>query len=255
MATSTLLGGLFKWLFIGFLIVMAVTFFRKDALPDPEYYDIELLKDPIQRKTSLRPFSTQVNGQQYLIKPVYGYELQGIIVSLHDADAFSDIWHHDKWKDFLNLRDLCVIWGENIKSGVYKAMDFSNDSWTCWAAWPDRETGDRFSMAQLSNNHLLADNDDIKRVLMGAEPGDHIRLAGVLASYANPGNGFQRGTSTNRRDTGNGACETIYLQDFEIINKANARMRGLYNLAKWGGLISFLGFLLMFFISPIKRSI
>ena len=111
-----------------------------------------------------------------------------------------------------------MIWGDNVLSGVYRQTDFSNDSWTCWAYWPDRATASRFSMTQLSNNHLLTDDPDVKRALMAAEPGDHIRLKGVLAAYANPGNGFERGTSITRTDTGNGACETVYLQDFDIVN-------------------------------------
>jgi hypothetical protein len=49
---------------------------------------------------------------------------------------------------------------------------------------------------------------------MASEPGDHIRLKGVLAKYANKDSGFNRGTSITREDTGNGACETIYLNEF-----------------------------------------
>jgi hypothetical protein len=132
-------------------------------------------------------------------------------------------------------------------------MDFSNDSWTCWAYWENAEIGSRFSMTQLSNNHLLADDDAIKSRLMSAQPGDHIRLKGVLASYANPGNGFKRGTSTVRTDTGNGACETIYLEDFEILNKANSASRRLYAFAKWLTLIALLGFGIMFVVSPVRK--
>jgi hypothetical protein len=80
-----------------------------------------------------------------------------MVVSYHDADSFLDIWHHKRWLDFLNERDLCVIWGRNVESGVYKAMKFSNDSWTCWASWPDSATGQKFQMNAFSNNHILVD--------------------------------------------------------------------------------------------------
>jgi hypothetical protein len=243
---------LFKWLFILSLLVALTTYFKKDSLPDPAFYDLTQLEEPLQRPTRKRPFDTQVNGQSYLITPLFDYELHGVVVSFNDSDSFTDTTHHRRWRDFLNIRDLCVIWGRNVQNGVYREMDFSNDSWTCWAYWPNAETRSRFSMRQLSNNHLLADDDELKRRLMSAQIGDHVRLKGVLASYANPGNGFKRGTSTVRTDTGNGACETIYLQEFEILNPANGGVRSLYALAKWLTISALAGFLLLFVVSPVR---
>jgi hypothetical protein len=211
--------------------------------------------NPLQRPTSREPFWVETSGQRYRIEPVFDYALEGVIVSYHNADGISDIWHHDKWLDFINIRDLCVIWGANVSNGVYLDMEFENDSWTCWAHWPDRETGARFHMTQLSNNHLLVDDEYVKRNLMAAQPGDHIRITGQLAAYMNPSNGFQRGTSTRRDDTGNGACETLYVESFEIINKANPRWRMLYRISRWTLGLSLLLFVLLFFYNPIRRPI
>ena len=229
------------------------TYFYKDFLPAPTFYDSYYLQEPRQELTTTGSFTTKVNGQQYIIEPKYDYELYGVIVSYHDADALRDIWHHDKWKDFINLRDLCLIWGDNVSSGVYLDMDFSNDSWTCWAYWPDRETGKRFNMTQLSNNHLLVDNAEVKQTLMTAERGDHVRLKGMLATYRNPANNFERGTSTVRTDTGNGACETIYVNEFEIIHRANSSVRLFYQSAKWLTIISFIAFSVMFVVAPVRK--
>ncbi len=189
MLTSRL-QSVFKWIFLISLAITSYTYFQKDRLPEIDFYDATQLKSPQQTSTHKQSFETRVNDQTYTVNPLFDYELHGVIVSYHDADSFTDITHHRRWQDYLNLRDLCVVWGDNINNGVYREMDFSNDSWTCWAYWENAEIGSRFSMTQLSNNHLLADDDEIKRRLMSAQPGDHIRLKGVLASYANPGNGF-----------------------------------------------------------------
>ncbi len=244
---------LFKWLFLSSVLVLALTFIWKDRMPEPAFYDLASLKDPMQQPTWRKPFVTEVNGQQYRIEPQFEYALDGVVVSYNDADAITDIWHHRKWQDFLNVRDLCLIWGDNLANGVYQQMDFHNDSWTCWAYWPDAATGSRFSMTQLSNNHLLADDYEVKRALMSAQPGDQVRFKGFLASYANPANGFERGTSTVRTDTGNGACETVYLQDFTIVRQANPGMRSLYLAAKWLAILSLLGFIAMFAIAPVTK--
>ena len=74
----------------------------------------------------------------------------------------------------------------------------------------------------------------------------------MLVTYSNPGNGFFRGTSTTRNDTGNGACETIYVTDFELVKKANWALRGFYLVALWTTIISLLGIVVMFFVMPFK---
>ena len=161
--------------------------------------------------------------------------------------------HHGHWQDFLNVRDLCVVWGDNVASGVYRDMEFHNDTWTCWASWPDRATGQRFHIDQLSNNHLLADIPAVNQALLDAEPGDHVRIRGLLANYRNLGNGFRRGTSTTREDSGNGACETIYVRDFQVVNKANTGWRRVYGFSQWLAGLSLVGFLVLLPVTPVRR--
>lgn len=245
---------IFKWLLILSTLVFVTTYFYKDEMPDPDYYQNMSLTEPVQTKTHRDEFSVTANEQTYIIKPKFNYELQGVVVSHHNADDFGNIYHHKSWQDYINVRDICIIWGDNISSGVYKNMEFNSTTWTCWASWPDSETGRLFSMNQLSNNHLLATNDTIKQMLMSAETGDHIRIKGVLAEYSNPGNGFKRGTSISRDDTGNGACETIYIDEFDIITKANESIRSWNYAAKILALISLFGFLVTFFIAPVRIS-
>ena len=248
---SRLLMKLLGWLFVLSFAVAVLTWLRRDELPPPEDYGARPLPAPRQVPTSRQPFEVEAGGQRYQIEPLFDYELQGVVVSYHDADSFVDTWHHDRWKDFLNLRDLCVLWGENVHGGVYRDMDFRNDSWTCWAYWPDRETGARFRMDELSNNHLLAADPDVQEALMAARPGDLVRFRGMLARYRNPANGFSRGTSTTRDDRGNGACETVYLTDFEVVAPANGGTRTLHRAASWVAGLSLAGFLVLFVVAPV----
>ena len=241
-----------RLVFLVSLVATVYLYFLKDELPDASFYDLSQLGEPVQTITRVDSFTTRANGQKYVIKPRYDYELDGVVVSLHDADEFLDVTHHRRWQDFINLRDLCVIWGDNVKSGVYRQMEFHNGTWTCWFSWPNREVGERFDDAQLSNNHLLIDDDEIKRKLMQAEPGDHIRLKGMLVEYSNPGNGFQRGTSTTRTDTGNGACETIYINEFEVIKKANHGPRRFYAVAFGMTMLSLAAVIVLFVVAPYR---
>lgn len=241
----------FKTLFVVSLVAAAILHFFKDELPPASFYDLENLGEPIQEPTSTEEFLTQVEDEKYLIIPKFDYELDGVIVSYNNAGDFTD-YFHSVWNDHINLRDLCVIWGDNVETGVYLETDFHNDSWTCWVQWPSREVYKRFDMKQLSNNHVLIDNAEIEKKLMRAGPGDHIRLKGVLAEYRNPRTGFRRSTSITRTDTGNGACETIYVTDFEIVKKANRKLRIGYAIAKWSAITALIGIVLMFVFAPYR---
>ena len=237
------------------LLVMIATYFTKDTLPAPDYYANTFIKEPIQNKSSKKPFKIEENQEHYLITPKYDYILEGVVVSTHNADAFLDMAHHEEWRDFINMRDLCVIWGDNVKSGVYKDMQFENGNWTCWYSWPNANVRQRFQNNELSNNHLLAGEEFVKSAIMEAQPGDHIYIEGMLVNYANPANGFKRGTSITRTDTGQGACETIYVEKFDIIKKANTLKREIFNIAKFLFILSIIALLYLFIISLRKPNL
>lgn len=247
-----LLQKTFKVLFLTSLLACVILYFFKDRLPQASFYDPAQLGEPIQQSTRVDNFTTRVNGENYLILPRFDYQLEGVIVSYHNADDFSDVWHHSYWNDYINLRDLCVIWGDNVETGVYQDLDFHNDSWNCWVRWSSGEVRERFRVDQFSNNHVLIDDAEIESRLMQSEPGDHIRLEGVLAEYRNPRTGFHRSTSTIRTDSGEGACETIYVTGFEIIKKANPGLRLFYAIAKWIALVSLAGLAILFVFAPYR---
>ena len=244
---------LFKRIFLISLLLMLVTAYYKDQFPEPKEYDLSLLTPPQQTITTREPFRVDANKQHYDITPKFDYDLIGVVVSYHDASSFIDVWHYDRWKDFINVRDLCVDWEPNVGSGIYQSMSFSSDNWTCWFSWPDRESASHFDMSALSNNHTLTANNQIKAALLSAEKGDVIHFKGVLAEYSNKAAGFFRGTSIRRTDTGNGACETVYLDEFDIIKKANPILRKCYSFAKWTTIFSLIGFLIMFVKTPFRQ--
>jgi len=243
---------LLQFLLLFSLVLLAMSLWNKDQLPPVEFYDLNQLQSPRQTKTDMDPFQVEANDIAYSIHPEYDYTLHGVVVSYHESDAWWDIYHRGSWQDFLNIKDLCVIWGPNVSSGVYHDMQFSNTTWTCFASWPDRNVGSRFSMTNLSNNHLLASDSAINEVIMSVEVGDHIAMKGVLASYSHGDSQFTRGTSIVRTDTGNGACETIFVEDFEILSKANEGWRLIYSLSKGGVILALLGLVLILFLAPVN---
>jgi len=233
------------------LLVMIVSYMSKENLNSSSHYNDLYIDPPTQQKTDMKPFDIKVDEEHYQIIPKYDYALEGIVVSTHHSDAFLDM-AHEEWRDYLNIADLCVIWGENVKSGVYKEMDFRNGNWTCYFSWPNSEVRQRFHEEQLSNNHLLTNDFDIKQNIMSVEPGDHIRMEGVLVDYNNTANGFYRKTSISRTDRGQGACETIFVEKFDIVQKMNSIQRLIFKISRFIFILSSLFFLLLYFTSGHK---
>jgi hypothetical protein len=230
-------------------VIFAASYIKKDGFPDNTEILDDLYTPPVQTKVYMDAFDIEVEDVVYTIQPLYSYELYGMVVSQHYCGVWWDMYHHDLWKDFINIKDLCVVWGENIETEVYKDMEFSSNSWTCNYRWPNSEVRKRFCKTCLSNNHILSESKTINRLLMDTEVGDQIYLKGYLAQYSHSNNSFNRGTSITRTDTGNEACETIYIEDYEILKKANPQWRMLYTLSKYAVFLSLFLMLAIFIFS------
>lgn len=206
-----------------------IAWWQRDALPPPARLDAALLAEPVQLPTDRPPFQTTVGGIQYTIRPLYTYDLYGLVVSKHDTDVWWDMVH-DVWNDRINVADLCVIWGANAASGSYRGFEFSNLSTSCWLHSAGDPPG--FDLTAWANNHLLSDDPAISRALKRVRVGDQVHFRGYLAEYSHDtGVKFHRGTSVSRLDTGDGACETVYATDVEIIRRGNSGWRFTFWLA------------------------
>ncbi len=206
---------------IGVVLLLFYAQFRSRDLPGEEQILPQLAAEPIQQETRQPEFQMERGGVTYTISPKFDYELHGLVVSFHDVtDHLIPDFHRWGWGDNLNEKDLCVLWGENLRENIYKKMAFRNGSWTCWFRTQDRKVWRQFNLHQVANNHLLENDESVRRAILKTGVGDQIRIKGQLVEYSHSG-GFKRGTSVTRTDQGQGACETIFVREFEILKRAN----------------------------------
>ncbi len=226
-------------------VIFVASSFMKNRLPDKSTLLDPLLQDPVQTETGLpQPFDVTRKGITYTVTPMFTYELWGMIVSYHHAGSAVDI-SHDMWKDYINVKDVCVIWGKNVETGVYERMKFRNRDFTCYYRYPDQETGALFTENNLSNNHLLPADPVVARTVMKARKGDQIHFKGWLVSYGIKDSPYKRMSSTTRSDRGNGACETVFLTEFKILRAANSEWRTLNKFSLVLVLLCVAGFFLL----------
>ncbi len=201
---------------------LLVSFWNRNDLPQNIDYVPEILNEPLQTVTRKPSFDASYNGVEYLIEPEYEYDLYGMIVSYRHHDGDSRM--HLAANDHLNMLDVCVVWGDNTTNRRLHKIDFWNGIFTCNVQTRDQEAWDSFDMYQLSNNHLISDDEFMRDQVRDIQVGDQIHVRGYLASYSSEKGGM-RGTSTTRLDTGDGACETVFVERFEIIEPATSYWR------------------------------
>jgi hypothetical protein len=224
--------------------LLLMSFWKRNALPGDIDFVPSIAEEPLQRTTDQPPFDVAFNGVGYTVAPEYRYDITGMVVSYrhHTQDNSS---MHRRAADHLNMMDLCVVWGDN-RHAMLDKLRFWSGLFTCNVSTRDRDAWQTFNMSQLSNNHLLSTDDDVRRRVKDVRIGDQVRIRGYLSSYTSPAG--TRGTSTTRTDTGDGACETIFIEDFEIVQAATSYWR----VSMYGSLIALIAGLALHFRQPYR---
>ncbi|MGK7294262.1 MAG: hypothetical protein ACNS61_00365 [Candidatus Wenzhouxiangella sp. M2_3B_020] len=194
---------------------LALSWWNYDRFADEMALDPAIDEPPRQIEVARPVFTARANEVDYEIRPLYEYELTGLVVSFNRFRPGFGL--HERWNDYINVADICVVWGGNARDVDLNAFDFWNGQFTCNFSTGDRRAWERFDGDELSNNHLVTDDPVIRDEIKRLRVGDQVHLRGWLSEYGQPG-GPMRGTSTTRTDTGDGACETIYLSEFRILS-------------------------------------
>ena len=153
-----------------------------------------------------------------------------------------------RWSnDHLNMADVCVVWSDTAFSPTLRKLNFWNGIFTCNVQTRDSVAWSQFKMNQLSNNHLISADEFIRDRAGEIRIGDQIRIKGSLVRYGATGGGL-RGTSTTRDDSGDGACETILVDELEIVQPGSSRWRA----AMYAALVLLVASLAVHFALPYQ---
>ncbi len=227
-----------RYLFILMVVTWIVTYFTENNYRGVDKIVPEVLQEPLQTDAKNEPEIKFVNqGYEYRLKPLFNYEINGLLVHQLNYKRFSIYSYAGVFQE-----DLCLIWGNNVSSKVYqsRALTFSQDSRFAYYQW----TGNLdFNGNQLSNNHLIINSKELERKLKSLNTGDQIKIKGKLVNVqainADKTNRekpeeYQWITSTVRTDSGAGACEIIYVEDIQVLQKGNPLAAELHQGSFYG---------------------
>jgi hypothetical protein len=193
---SKILGFVALAIIIGVIVVL---FYPEEEIRHPagiicpEAPTQTLISDP-------KPFLKD----EYMVTPLANFSLHGKVLSREDYS-----WGH---VSELSPIDLAIGWMEMSDQIIIDRLDISQSS--RWYKWKPRSALPipRRSIEQNSANmHMIPATDAIHALLDDVVKGQVIKLEGYLVKVTRDGN-WHWNSSLSRDDTGDGACELIYVE-------------------------------------------
>ena len=169
--------------------------------------------EPVQKEAT-GYVEKEIDGYEVSIYFQYSYEIEALVVHTHNYYGFS-------FPDKLAPRDVALAWGKVAEyNGKINFHWRQSGRWYYWRVKSYDELapiGDENDVSlQSSNNHLIPADNSVKRKIKRLKKGDHVKITGYLVNVdAENKNGkvYLWNSSTTRGDTGDGACEVIYVTD------------------------------------------
>ena len=242
-----------RWLAISLVACVTCAIYlslRNLALPDVSLIAHTIKEaEPVQEASNGRALTTIIKGYTYTLTPRATYDISGLVVSQHRGDALFNLGHK---ADPGNIKDVCVVWGEAVTNGSYRKVNFTSGEFTCSYSWSGVLTPP-FNPEKASNNHLIPASRTIARQIGAIHVGDQIRMTGLLVDYKVTRDGrdiFTRQTSLTRSDTGNGACEILYVTDLSVVARGNHWQADAGSYAWYASLVFFVALGIVWFVRP-----
>ena len=199
------MGGIKTIIKMMFIVFIALLILRscehKKSYPAQPSKAVQL--EPIQSSTRKKTFSFK----GYIITPLADFEITAKILSREK--------YHLGEEANLSPLDLALGWGRMSDDEVLKNIDVSQSNrWYYWETdtlpIPQREIE-----THSANMHMIPKDDMIKSILLGAKEGDIVNIKGALVRV-DKGDSWYWQSSLSREDTGDGACEVVFVESAQI---------------------------------------
>lgn len=113
--------------------------------------------------------------------------------------------------------DWALGWGQMSNGAVLAQLDIGQGNRFFTYRWPDAPPIPAAEIVRSATNvHLIPADDAVWRQLKRTAPGRVVRLEGLLVNAVGD-DGYRWNSSLSREDTGNGACELIYVQAVRVL--------------------------------------
>ena len=140
----------------------------------------------------------------YTLTPIAGFDVSARVLG-------SKRYHFGREAD-LSPVDLALGWGQMSRSEILSDLKISQRGrFYFWRAPSNQKPIPKSQIIRSSSNmHMIPMDKDVERAIKKIGKDEVVRIKGYLVNV-NHKDGWRWRSSTSRKDTGNGACEFIYV--------------------------------------------
>jgi len=159
--------------------------------------------DPLQ--TPALPADQPFTTGKFHLQPLAHFDLQARVLS-------RKIYRYDRQSALVPV-DLAVGWGPMSDQAVLDRLDISQSMRFFWYEWRGAPPiAPEQIVTHATNLHLIPSTPAIESRSKALRPGELVHLRGLLVEATGPQIGTWR-SSLTRTDTGNGACELVWVEE------------------------------------------
>lgn len=156
---------------------------------------------PLQKKVSR---NITKNFNNYTLKLHHQFSITALVLSKKDYFTGREAQ--------LSPVDLALGWGPMSNPNPLRSISISQSNRFYYFRYPSTPPiAHRQIELNSANMHLIPANDDVARALKSVKKGHIVSISGYLVDVKGK-DGWYWNSSRTRSDTGNGACELIYVE-------------------------------------------
>lgn len=202
------LGGLA----VGALAFVAWRFVLPLAWSTAASTPVSLEREPVQEPIEPPERVTVTRGgRTFVIEKLYRYEHSGEVLS---ATAYDLAWTND----FFDV-DVGTIWGPTREALKQRFTFQQMGRFLFWRTETEPTQEERLEVTRhIANNHLIPAEGSahLSRAVRFVREGDVVRIKGALVRILDEGGVVLASSSVVRDDTGDGACEIVWVDELQI---------------------------------------
>ncbi len=160
-------------------------------------------QQPLQNSTNSSNFN--LNG--YAITPLESFEIEARVLS-------TEHYSFDREADLAPV-DLALGWGKMSDEAILKDIKISQSNRFYYWHVEEFPIPRREIETHSANMHMIPADSNIEKTLKSIKSGQIVKLNGYLVQ-ANAADGWHWKSSLTREDTGNGACELVYVKELLV---------------------------------------
>ena len=196
-----------------FIFVLILNSFYIPKAAEIDMSEISVLSQPIQKETIVSEFVVSRKGKELKVIPLADFDINGVVVSTKR--------YYSGFDAAVVPIDIGIVWGEITKPENIANIYFEQIvRFLRYRITGDLPFGYDYINKNVANIHAVPENKKIKRVLNSINKYDKVHLKGYLIQIESISNkNYRRRSSLTRDDTGDGACEVMWINHVKINHK------------------------------------